>query len=329
MPNDATINGINGRAGYWQRFWFPTSTTFGLSVCRILASLTMVLFFLPSWDKQLWVISRPGFEGTQGLIDLILLFVSEETFRSEAFLRPIYWVALVAGWFAVVGLFTRPALLILAVGSGILQAHEYSYGRVSHPEGIFIVFLFAMAFAPSNRCLSIDSLMRRSNKPSQWGPDAVRTDAVWPLRLVQLLLGLAYLSAAVAKLVVGGLPWMNGYTLQTVMLRTYANYEIRDPNHLEFGKALCAWLMKQYELLVLLSVATIVWEALFIVAVFSKRLRPWFLIGGVGLHTSIWLAQNAPFHEWMVLYATFLNWELIRAWFRKDAPMPAIDAAPA
>ncbi len=329
MTADSAAATTLGRQGRWQRFWFPPSTTVGLSVCRILAALTLVLFFLPDWETQVWVVGRPGFEGVQGLVRLVLLFVSEQTFRSESFLMPVYWAAMIGGWLAVVGLFTRPAVFVAGLASGLMQAHEYSYGRVSHPEAIFCLFLVSLAFAPCNRCFSLDAWIGRRRRPSQWGTEAVRTDAVWPLRLAQLMIALAYLSAAVAKMVVGGVTWINGYTLQTVLLRTHANYRIRDPEHLQLGKWLCEWMMTQYELLVAMSIGTLVVEGLFFVAVFSRRLRPWFLLGGVGLHISIWLVQNAPFHEWMVLYATFLNWDWIRAWFRRGLPEAGLATAAA
>ena len=79
-----------------------------------------------------------------------------------------------------------------------------------------------LAFAPVGRVLSVDALLRRRRSPTP-APSILSQEhelAGWAIHLVQWLLVLIYLSAVFSKLVfVGGLDWLNGYTLQYYLIQ--------------------------------------------------------------------------------------------------------------
>ena len=163
-----------------------------------------------------------------------------------------------------------------------------------------------LGLSPSGRCYSIDSWIgRRSGHPDRWGPDAQMDTATWALRLVQCLLGLAYFSAGSGKLLHGGLAWMNGATLQTIVLTDYVR----------FGMPAGLWLIQSFWLCVAGAVTTIVVETFFFVAVFVAASRKYILTAGAALHAGIYLTMAAPFFTWITLYVVFADFETLRRRF--------------
>src|SRR5262249_51770337 len=150
----------------------------------------------------------------------------------------IYWTTAAAGITTLIGLFTRTSAFMFALGSWILAAHNYSYGEKHHTEALLCIFLALLAFSPSGDRLSIDAIIRR------WHPHSFEgllsggkvTTASWPLKLMRILLALAYFSAGICKLFFGGLAWMNGYTLQKYL------FAAAIPRELPLG----IWLAQQH-----------------------------------------------------------------------------------
>ena len=209
----------------------------------------------------------------------------------------------VAGVLATVGFFTRTSLLTFGMGNVILIAHRYSYGELHHPEALYCIAIVLMALSPTGRCYSVDSWIgKRSSNPGRWGPDAKMDTATWALRLVQCLLGLAYLSAGSGKLLYGGLAWMNGATMQTIVLTDYVR----------FGMPAGLWLVESFWLAVAGSVATILVEVFFFLAVFVPPTRKYILMAGIGLHVGIYVTMAAPFFTWMAMYVVFVDFEGLR-----------------
>ena len=129
--------------------------------------------------------------------------------------------------------------------------------------------------------------------------------ATWALRLIQCLLGLAYFSSGSAKLLDGGLAWMNGATLQQMVLTDYVRH----------GMPAGLWLVQNFWLCVAGSVVTIAVEVFFFVAVFVQGARKYLLGAGAALHVGIYLTMAAPFFTWVALYSTFVDIESLRRRF--------------
>ena len=171
----------------------------------------------------------------------------------------LYWVTFAVGLLALVGLFTRVSLFLFATGTWIFVAHLFSYGDRHHTEALFAIFLMLLAFAPSGERLSMDALIRRrrTETPGRRPPEL----AIWPLKLMHVLLGFSYLSAGMAKMTHSGLRWMNGYTLQG---HTFGDALSR-------GHPVGVWLAQQHTLAVVLSVFTIIFELFFWISLVVPR----------------------------------------------------------
>ena len=290
----------------WVRFWFPTTTAVPLAVCRLVLAPAWLMIFAASLDDYAVALTYDPARIDQALIRGILVFVPVEIFHTEQFLRGVWLAATVAGVLATVGLFTRTALLTLGLGYCILIGHLYSYGELHHPEALYCIALVLLGLSPSGRCYSVDSwLGRRSKRPDRWGPDARMDTATWALRLIQCLLGLAYFSSGSAKLLDGGLAWMNGATLQQMVLTDYVRH----------GMPAGLWLAQSFWLCMAGSVVTILVEVFFFVAVFVTGARKYLLTAGAALHVGIYVTMAAPFFTWVALYTAFLDIEGFRRRF--------------
>lgn len=287
----------------WQRWWFPEDSGFDLAVCRILVAGAQVFVFLPFFmatpSEHVALIERgSGFVDPQWLIRLLSAVVPRDAW--PAVVHGAWALSVVAGIATLVGWKTRASALCFALSTWLLVSHAGSYGQIQHAEVVLSMFLLFLGLSPSGRRLSLDAKLG--------GPvTGTRDDAVWPLRLTQLLLAWSYFSNAVAKLAHSGLEWLNGYTLQQHLLSMSLLWE----------RPLGTWLARQHELSALLSVGTLAFELAFPLAVFVPRSRSVFLVAGIVFHLATWVTMNVVFLQHVVLYATFVDFEDLAARLRE------------
>jgi hypothetical protein len=141
-------------------------------------------------------------------------------------------------------------------------------------------------------------LLKMRARAAGWRPpDREVTEselARWPLRVAQWCIALAYISAALSKLGYGGLAWLNGYTLE---------------RHVMGDVMLGRWFAALPTIaLSAISIATVAFESFFSLAI----LYPWliwpFVVGGLAVHTGIYLTQGVgPFLPLVCTYVVFIE----------------------
>jgi uncharacterized membrane protein YphA (DoxX/SURF4 family) len=292
----------------WNEYWFPSTTTLNLAGARIVAVAAQLFWFSPSLNYHINLASKNSdFIDPQPIIRAIAALVPREVFFSAGGLTALYWITTVAGLAALVGLFTRTSLFVLALGVWIFISHGYSYADVHHTQALFAIFLMVLPFSPAGERLSVDALIRRRrvrrSADLAEGPDTVET-AMWPLKLLHVLLALTYFSTGITKLISGGLSWMNGYTLQNYIFSDAVSGDI----------PLGIWLAQQHTLCVMLGVLTILFEVFYFVSLFLPRVAPLFFIGGIFFHIGLYATSGHPFFQHMVMNALLLFF-LDPAWF--------------
>jgi len=306
----------------WNSYWFPTTSTLNLAGSRIVAVAAQVFWLFPSLNGDLnYLTKNSEFSDPQLFIRALDALLPRELIFTAGAFTVIHWVTFVAGLAALVGFFTRTALFLLALGTWFFISHAYSYSDVHHTQALFAIFLMVLAFSPAGDSLSIDALIRRRR-----GRAAGLTDtAMWPLKLAHVLLAITYFSTGAAKLLAGGLGWMNGYTLQNYIFNTGINRDI----------PIGIWLAHQHTLCVLLSIATILFEVFFFVSLLVPRVAPLFFVGGILFHIGLYLIAGHPFFEHILLNVILLLF-LDPEWFparvnrltsRRPAQQPARQAA--
>jgi hypothetical protein len=307
----------------WNAYWFRSAPCIDLAVVRILA--VACVLYAPLWSgsslifqfEQLWSLPDPIYDPIT-LLRIFLIPWGADFRPDPAFMTVVYYVTLGAAVCSLIGLATNISLLVLTVGYAFIFAYVYSHGDFHHGQAAMVIALGILALSPSGRVLSLDRLIagRRSHVPQ----DSLAMEsefAGWPIRLMQWMFVLMYASAALSKLVfISGSEWLNGFTLQYFMIR----------ETLRHGTLLGGWLSQYYYLALLLQYLVVGFQATFVLAVIFPRLRWLYVPAGLAFHMGNWLTLNAPFPEWIALYAVFIPWrDGIRWWQRRilrpsDAP---------
>jgi hypothetical protein len=281
----------------WRKCWFRPAPLAYLALFRIIAVGTQlfVVRYSPQHFARLASLPDSMYKPLPAL-QLFLFPFGLYARPSFELLTIIYWVTAVAGMSALLGLKSRLSLLVFAAGSTFLQAFNYSFGDLHHREALMIITLWILGLSPAGRVLSLDSLFRYPKFFASRSLQKKSIFAGWPLLLVQNLLSLVYLDAALRKLLTAGADWVNGYTLQYYL---YNDASLRGS---EFG----LWLAQQHSAACALSWVTILWEGTFFLVLIFPRLVWIYLPLGIGLHVGMALAGVASFPQFMALYAAFI-----------------------
>jgi len=294
---------------WWNAYWFRPRPYVDLAMVRIITVGTQLVLLLVytnySADRFMLLDAAPDeiYKPIMALLLFIFPFGSDYRPSFEE-IRFIQHIAIAVGFLALIGLATRLSLLIFTLCNVFIVAWTYSFDDFHHTEAPLFLALGILAFAPAGWVLSVDALLRR-RRSSAAAPSILSQEdelAGWAIHLIQWLLVLIYLSAVLSKLVFeGGLDWLNGYTLQY--------YLIQDT--LRKGTLLGGW-FSQYHYLVMLSQYTVViFQSTFALAVIFPRLRWVYVPLGLGFHAGNWILLNAPFPEWMALYAVLIPWQRV------------------
>jgi Vitamin K-dependent gamma-carboxylase len=294
---------------WWNDYWFRPRPYIDLAMVRIITVATQLVLLLLSsnYSADRFMLLDAAPDEIYKPIPALLLFIFpfgldyRPSFEEIRFIQNI---AITVGFFALIGLATRLSLFIFALCNVFIVAWTYSFSDFHHTEAPLFLALGILAFAPVGRVLSVDALLRRRRSPTA-APSILSQEhelAGWAIHLIQWLLVLIYLSAVLSKLVfIGGLDWLNGYTLQY--------YLIQDT--LRKGTLLGGW-FSQYHYLVMLSQYTVViFQTTFALAVIFPRLRWIYVPLGLTFHAGNWILLNAPFPEWIALYAVLIPWQRV------------------
>jgi uncharacterized membrane protein YphA (DoxX/SURF4 family) len=297
---------------YWNAFWFPEATMLRLSLCRIIVVAAQLFVFFPHLGYQIDLLKRDtGFVNPQLIVVVISSIIPTDVFFTPAVFKVLYYVTALAGMTCLIGLFTRLSALGFALGNWIFIAHTFSYGDYHHPQSLLCIFLMLLAFSPSGGCLSIDELIR--SRRYRYANAKRRTIekvefAVWPLKLIQVLLAWTYFSTGLTKLLYSGFGWMNGYTLQQYMLNDAS----------ASGSRLGLWMAQQHILAQGMSIGTILFELFFFVMLIVPWSVPFFLIAGTFFHTGIYITMAAPFFQHIILYSVFIDFDRWQMWLSQE-----------
>jgi uncharacterized membrane protein YphA (DoxX/SURF4 family) len=281
-------------AEWWDRYWFTPAPTVNLAMARILAVASQLFWVFPSLDEQLSRLqANSRFIHPQMLIRGVAAIFPRDTWFTPGTITTLYWLTVAAGVLALIGLFTRPAMLVLSLGVWFLVAHRFSYGDVHHSEAMFAFFLMSLALSPCGEELSADAWRRRRAGRL---PEEVSPFARWPFALGHVLLAMVYFSTGITKLIFGGLQWMNGYTLQA---RTLMDALGRDV-------PLGIWFAQQHTLAILLSIGTVIFELTFCLSLFLPRWKTWFFAAALGFHVGLHLVAGHGFFGHMAVILILL-----------------------
>jgi hypothetical protein len=293
---------------WWNAYWFPKTSMVYLAVCRIVVVAAQLFWFSPSLELHLNLLEKNAdFLEPQLLIVVLTKIVEREVFFTPAGFTLLSWINIFAGITALLGWCTRTSVFLFALVNWIFVAHKYSYANHHHHEALLAIFLMLLAFSPAGRRLSIDALMRRQRHDSaNTSEQTVGTGdmAIWPLKLIHVLLTFTYFSTGLAKIAYGGLAWMNGYTLQHYMFNRAVQWDL----------PVGLWVAQQYTLCVFLSVFTIFFELFFWVSLFIPWTAPYFFLSGILFHIGLCVTTGHMFYQHMILLLLLLAFVSLERW---------------
>ena len=198
--------------------------------------------------------------------------------------------------FSTVGLFTaistKTSFLLVLFYQGLLR----SFGHFNHDEMIAIYYLAVLAFTPCGDDFSIDSRLKsRSDRPL--------FAYAYPILLMQLLMAWAYFSSALIKLRVAGMKYLSSDNLPALAIF----HSLDNLHDTHFRLAFLLPFVKDY--LPFAVALVLVWELLFPLAIFWRRIRWWVLGFGIIFHVATLLLMNIFFPHQLAMYLIFVDWD--------------------
>lgn len=198
----------------------------------------------------------------------------------------------------VTPLSTKTSLLLVVFYQGLLR----SFGHFNHDEMLGVYCLAVLAFTPCGDAFSIDARLRRAKRERPLWAYA------YPILLMQLLMAWVYFSSALIKLRVAGFNYLSADNLPSLAI-LHSLDNLHDTHF-----RLAFWLPQVRSYLPLAVGFVLVWELLFPLAVFWRRVRWWILAVGVAFHLATLFFMNIFFPHQLALYLIFVNWDRLVHW---------------
>ena len=291
-----------GPGALWERYWFGAG-----SLCR-LGAFRMVIMAAAYYGA--WHFSFGVFQHAEGVDARFLNRVWNPIYAFDvlgiappgmATARAVYAVLVTSLALGFVGCFTRLSTAVAALLSFYWIGTAYSFGKPHH-DCISLMFALAiLPFTPAGERLSLDSLVARIRASLAGRSPERPTEAPYAalaLRLTMITGALGYFFAGASKLVIAGVGWMNGYTLQGIMLEYRSDWS--EP------------LSDDLLLLQLMSVGLILVQGSFPIALFWKASRWFYVPMGVVFHLmAMKTMATGPFLTLWFTLAAFLPLERI------------------
>ena len=196
-----------------------------------------------------------------------------------------------AGFLTIIS--TKTSLLLVLFYQGLLR----SFGHFNHDEMLAVYCLVVLAFTPCGDAFSIDSLLARKKK------ERPNFAYAYPIFLMQLLIAWTYFSSVLIKLRVAGWKYLSPDNLPALAI-------FHSLDNLHDTSFRLAFRLPELKAYLPFAVGFILlWELLFPLAIFWRRLRWWILGIGIVFHLSTLFVMNIFFPHHLVMYLIFVNWD--------------------
>ena len=226
----------------------------------------------------------------------------------ESSIKAVQIAAALAAFLALIGLFTRPAAAVTAVLATYVLGSQYLFGKVDHTFHNVIWFALLLAASPSGDALSVDAwLARRRGRPP---PGPARAYAL-PIRLMWLLMGVAYFFPGLYKLLAGP-RWVLSENLKFILYESWRHHHVLPLLRVDLHPLLYR----------AAAAGTIFFEISFLFLVIPRRTRPFAAVGGLLFHAATAYFMRIYFFELMKCYVVFVDWHALGqrlGFFRRGA----------
>jgi len=146
------------------------------------------------------------------------------------------------------------------------------------------------------------------SSPKSWG----NTRAIWPLRLGQMNLLFIYFGAGLPKLF--DLDWLDGSAMEAVFQHPLITFDS------------ASWMASSSGLLAVVTYLTVFWQLLAPAALFSRKVRVFYVITAIIFHLMIGLSMRVGWFSEVMLVSLFLFSDDVAFYLKKWRSTPAGDA---
>jgi hypothetical protein len=297
------------------------SSAFALGVARLVVSSTFLISIIFTSFSALGSLPVTILRPT-GVMKLLpwnlydqLLTQSSMVWLKTAMILSLLFSA--AGLLTTIS--TKTSLLLVLFYQGLLR----SFGHFNHDEMLAVYCLVVLAFTPCGDVFSIDSWLKRrwgghggpplqnvhqaGNSRGSFVGVALRGHPrfayAYPILLMQLLVAWTYFSSALIKLRIAGLKYLSPDNLPALAI-------FHSLDNLHDTSFRLAFRLPEFKAYLPFVVGFILlWELLFPLAVFRRRLRSWILGIGIVFHLSTLFLMNIFFPHHLAMYLIFVNWD--------------------
>jgi hypothetical protein len=217
---------------------------------------------------------------------------------------PFYILVLVAALFTSLGLCTRVASFLLAVGT--ITLHHRNGAILHGGDTVLRIAIIYTAISPSGRACSLDRLIALWKNRETHAPVRV---SVWPQRLVQYNVALIYFTTLWLK--------MDGDKWRFLPWTTNSLTATWDPQRLaEFYRFPIPDFFRSLFMARVTTLGTIATEFLMGTLVFFPPARKWVLLCGILMHSYIEYSMNIPLFSFLMftMYLSFYEGHEVSGW---------------
>ena len=301
-------------AVHWRAFWFAPAPITNLAISRILFFLGLTLFYLPH-DFSGWGDVSPALYQPIWLFDFLRLPIL--SLPALNVVQAVWKLSLAC---ACIGLYTRTSITVAAILGTYLLGLGHNFGQTYHFDAILVIAFWILAFSRAGDGWSVDAARRAARDPGS-RPVEASGEYRWPVQLVLVALSLVFCAAGTAKLRASGVQWFT--TDHLAILLDRVQYHISDAEPWFPWGSTVARIPYAANLM---AFSTIFFETTYPLALFSRRLRPVMVMGGIGLILGIRALMGPTFENFLLINLFWVPWDRVEAWIR--ARISVLSAAP-
>ena len=296
-----------GMFGWLRGVFFAEEVPYGLALVRITLPLVLLYDLIQRWP---FVRELYSADGATAPLWVSYGFRSPLPELSGAVAVALFTLLLTALVTASAGWMTRLSLAVATV----LYCYFTSLDAISTLTKYTVIANHILLLLTISQCGAV------------WSLDAWRRPVigprfpVWPRRLIQLMVGIVYLGAAMTKLHTPS--YFNGDQMMWWML-----------THVNAPHPIGEWLANRPVLLSVGGYAALIWEVLFLFLIWRGMKKYLMLLVGVGFHMSTYLTLGLDIFPCVMIaiyFAFFNDREILRGlgWIRRrfaQFHLPVID----
>lgn len=293
-------------------FFYAQEIPYSLALVRIVLPLVMLTMVLPRWQFARELYSTDGATAPLAVGYGYYHFLPEFPGSVAAALCTLLLFAMFS---LCIGWCSRISAAVCCVIYSYLSMLD-AVSTMTKYSVITTHLLLLLALSPCGAVWSLDAWL---SGPAEGRRTLRPRHAVWPRRLMQLLIGFIYFGASITK--INTPEFLSGDQLHFWML-----------THINFRHPIGEWLSLYPILIRLAGYIVVVWEMTFIFLVWNRLYRPWVLAAGVLFHFLTVLTLGLMIFP-MVCYTCYLSflepgdWKQLRlVWIRACARWNILEA---